>query len=86
MLYSQTKVSIEYGFFAVDSKHEGLVLQIDWTNKASILVVSIGDEVDVMVLEIDIDKRRVSLGMKQSENPWLTFLKIIVSEILLKVR
>ena len=37
-------------------------------------VVSLGDEVDVMILEIDIEKRRVSLGMKQcQENPWLTF-------------
>ena len=33
-----------------------------------------GDEVDVMVLEIDIEKRRISLGMKQCfENPWLVF-------------
>ena len=69
----------EYGFFAeLDSNTEGLVhiSEIDWTNKSihPSKVVSIGDEVDVMVLEIDIDKRRVSLGMKQcQENPWLTF-------------
>ena len=69
----------EYGFFAeLDSNTEGLVhiSEIDWTNKSihPSKVVSLGDEVDVMILEIDIDKRRVSLGMKQcQENPWLTF-------------
>ena len=69
----------EYGFFAeLDSNTEGLVhiSEIDWTNKAihPSKVVSIGDEVDLMVLEIDIEKRRVSLGLKQcKENPWLTF-------------
>ena len=69
----------EYGFFAeLDSNTEGLVhiSEIDWTNKTihPSKVVSIGDEVDLMVLEIDIEKRRVSLGMKQcKENPWLTF-------------
>jgi small subunit ribosomal protein S1 len=69
----------EYGFFAeLDSNTEGLVhiSEIDWTNKSihPSKVVSIGDEVDLMVLEIDIEKRRVSLGLKQcKENPWLTF-------------
>ena len=69
----------EYGFFAeLDSNTEGLVhiSEIDWTNKTihPSKVVSIGDEVDLMVLEIDIEKRRVSLGLKQcKENPWLTF-------------
>ena len=69
----------EYGFFAeLDSNTEGLVhiSEIDWTNKSihPSKVVSVGDEVDVMVLEIDIEKRRISLGMKQcQENPWLTF-------------
>ncbi len=69
----------EYGFFAeLDANTEGLVhiSEIDWTNKTihPSKVVSIGDEVDLMVLEIDIEKRRVSLGMKQcKENPWLTF-------------
>ena len=69
----------EYGFFAeLDSNTEGLVhiSEIDWTNKSihPSKVVSLGDEVDVMILEIDIEKRRVSLGMKQcQENPWLTF-------------
>ena len=69
----------EYGFFAeLDSNTEGLVhiSEIDWTNKTihPSKVVSIGDEVDLMVLEIDIEKRRVSLGLKQcKENPWLIF-------------
>ena len=69
----------DYGFFAeLDSNTEGLVhvSEIDWTNKNihPSKVVSAGDEVDVMVLEIDIEKRRISLGMKQCvENPWLVF-------------
>ena len=69
----------DYGFFAeLDSNTEGLVhvSEIDWTNKNihPSKVVAAGDEVDVMVLEIDIEKRRISLGMKQCvENPWLVF-------------
>jgi small subunit ribosomal protein S1 len=69
----------DYGFFAeLDSNTEGLVhvSEIDWTNKNihPSKVVSVGDEVEVMVLEIDIEKRRISLGMKQCiENPWLVF-------------
>ena len=69
----------DYGFFAeLDSNTEGLVhvSEIDWTNKNihPSKVVSAGDEVDVMVLEIDVEKRRISLGMKQCvENPWLVF-------------
>jgi small subunit ribosomal protein S1 len=49
---------------------------MDWTNKnvAPSKVVSLGDEVEVMVLEIDEDKRRISLGMKQCKaNPWQEF-------------
>ena len=52
------------------------ISEIDWTNKNihPSKVVSVGDEVEVMILEIDIEKRRVSLGMKQcKENPWLAF-------------
>ncbi|MDC3151127.1 30S ribosomal protein S1 [SAR86 cluster bacterium] len=78
---NKAKVSslTDYGFFAeLDSNTEGLVhvSEIDWTNKNihPSKVVSPGDEVDVMVLEIDIEKRRISLGMKQCvENPWLVF-------------
>jgi len=49
---------------------------MDWTNKnvAPSKIVSLGDEVEVMVLEIDEDKRRISLGMKQCRaNPWQEF-------------
>src|SRR5574343_1733820 len=57
---------------------EGLVhvSEMDWTNKnvAPNKLVSLGDEVEVMVLEIDDDKRRISLGMKQCRaNPWQEF-------------
>jgi small subunit ribosomal protein S1 len=57
---------------------EGLVhvSEMDWTNKnvAPSKIVSLGDEVEVMVLEIDEDKRRISLGMKQCRaNPWQEF-------------
>ena len=78
---NKAKVSslTDYGLFAeLDSNTEGLVhvSEIDWTNKNihPSKVVSIGDEVDVMVLEVDVEKRRISLGMKQCfENPWLIF-------------
>jgi small subunit ribosomal protein S1 len=57
---------------------EGLVhvSEMDWTNKnvAPAKVVTLGQEVEVMVLEIDEDKRRISLGMKQCRaNPWEEF-------------
>ena len=68
----------DYGFAELDSNTEGLVhvSEIDWTNKNihPSKVVSVGDQVDLMVLEIDVEKRRISLGMKQCvENPWLKF-------------
>ena len=49
---------------------------MDWTNKNvhPSKVVQLGDEVEVMVLEIDEDRRRISLGMKQCKpNPWEEF-------------
>ena len=49
---------------------------MDWTNKnvSPSKLVSLGDEVEVMVLEIDEDRRRISLGMKQCKpNPWDDF-------------
>src|SRR5208283_2950908 len=57
---------------------EGLVhvSEMDWTNKNvhPAKVVSLGDEVEVMVLEIDEERRRISLGMKQCRpNPWEEF-------------
>ncbi len=69
----------DYGAFVeLEPGIEGLVhvSEMDWTNKnvAPNKLVSLGDEVEVMVLEIDEDKRRISLGMKQCKaNPWHEF-------------
>ena len=69
----------DYGAFVeLEPGIEGLVhvSEMDWTNKnaAPSKNVSLGDEVEVMVLEIDEDKRRISLGMKQCKvNPWQEF-------------
>lgn len=69
----------DYGFFvAIKDGIEGLVhvSEIDWTNKNihPSKVVQLGDEVTVIVLEIDPERRRISLGMKQcTENPWEKF-------------
>jgi small subunit ribosomal protein S1 len=69
----------DYGAFVeLEPGIEGLVhvSEMDWTNKnvAPSKLVSLGDEVEVMVLEIDEDKRRISLGMKQCRaNPWQEF-------------
>jgi small subunit ribosomal protein S1 len=69
----------DYGAFVeIEPGIEGLVhvSEMDWTNKnvAPSKVVTLGDEVEVMVLEIDEDKRRISLGMKQCmANPWEEF-------------
>jgi small subunit ribosomal protein S1 len=69
----------DYGAFVeLEPGIEGLVhvSEMDWTNKnvAPAKVVSLGDEIEVMVLEIDEDKRRISLGMKQCRaNPWQEF-------------
>src|SRR6478609_219693 len=68
-----------YGAFVeLEPGIEGLVhvSEMDWTNKnvAPSKIVALGDEVEVMVLEIDEDKRRISLGMKQCKaNPWQEF-------------
>ena len=67
----------DYGFFAeIEKGVEGLVhvSEIDWTNKNihPSKVVQLNDQVEVMILEVDEEKRRISLGLKQlSENPWL---------------
>ncbi|TCV90525.1 30S ribosomal protein S1 [Sulfurirhabdus autotrophica] len=69
----------DYGAFAeIEQGIEGLVhvSEMDWTNKNvhPSKVVSLGDEVEVMILEIDEDRRRISLGMKQCQsNPWDDF-------------
>jgi len=70
----------DYGFFAeIDSGVEGLVhvSEIDWTNKNihPSKVVELGENLEVMILEVDEEKRRISLGVKQlSENPWQVFM------------
>ncbi len=69
----------DYGAFVeIEPGIEGLVhvSEMDWTNKNvnPSKVVQLGDEVEVMVLEIDEDRRRISLGMKQCKaNPWEDF-------------
>lgn len=69
----------DYGCFVeLEEGVEGLVhvSEMDWTNKNvnPSKVVQLGDEVEVMVLEIDEDRRRISLGMKQCKgNPWDEF-------------
>ncbi|MCP1660885.1 30S ribosomal protein S1 [Neisseria perflava] len=69
----------DYGAFVeIEQGIEGLVhvSEMDWTNKNvhPSKVVQLGDEVEVMILEIDEDRRRISLGMKQCQaNPWEEF-------------
>ncbi|HEX4974801.1 MAG TPA: 30S ribosomal protein S1 [Pseudomonadales bacterium] len=69
----------DYGCFAeLEEGVEGLVhvSEMDWTNKNihPSKVVSIGDQINVMVLDIDVERRRISLGMKQCvPNPWEEF-------------
>jgi len=69
----------DYGCFVeIEEGVEGLVhmSEMDWTNKNihPSKVVSLGDVVNVMILEIDADRRRISLGMKQCViNPWQHF-------------
>jgi small subunit ribosomal protein S1 len=69
----------DYGCFAeLEEGVEGLVhvSEMDWTNKNihPSKVVQVGDDVDVMVLDIDQERRRISLGIKQcQENPWDVF-------------
>ena len=69
----------DYGCFAeIREGVEGLVhvSEMDWTNKNihPSKVVNLGDEVEVMILDIDEERRRISLGIKQcQENPWDAF-------------
>lgn len=69
----------EYGCFVeITNAIEGLVhmSEMDWTNKnvKPSNLVHVGDEVEVMILDIDKDKRRISLGLKQCQlNPWEEF-------------
>jgi len=71
----------DYGCFVeIEDGVEGLVhvSEMDWTNKNihPSKVVNLGDSVEVMVLEIDEERRRISLGLKQCKaNPWEEFAK-----------
>ena len=69
----------DYGCFVeIEEGIEGLahVSEMDWTNKnvSPSKIASLGDEVEVMILDIDKERRRISLGMKQCQpNPWEDF-------------
>jgi len=78
-LFGNVSNITDYGCFVeIEDGVEGLVhvSEMDWTNKNvnPAKVVQTGDEVEVMVLEIDEERRRISLGMKQcAANPWEAF-------------
>jgi small subunit ribosomal protein S1 len=78
-LFGKVTNIADYGCFVeIEEGVEGLVhvSEMDWTNKNvnPHKVVAVGDEVEVMVLEIDEERRRISLGMKQCyPNPWEEF-------------
>ena len=78
-LFGKVSNLTDYGaFIEIEAGIEGLVhvSEMDWTNKNvhPSKVVQLGDEVEVMVLEIDEERRRISLGMKQCmPNPWEEF-------------
>ncbi|TXI12691.1 MAG: 30S ribosomal protein S1 [Polynucleobacter sp.] len=80
-LFGKVTNLTDYGSFVeIETGIEGLVhvSEMDWTNKnvAPSKVVQLGMEVEVMVLDIDEDKRRISLGMKQCKaNPWDEFAR-----------
>ncbi|MGC2457672.1 MAG: 30S ribosomal protein S1 [Gallionellaceae bacterium] len=78
-LFGKVTNLTDYGAFVeIEQGIEGLVhvSEMDWTNKNvhPSKVVQLGDEVEVMILEIDEQRRRISLGMKQCQaNPWEDF-------------
>ena len=78
-LFGKVSNLTDYGaFIEIETGIEGLVhvSEMDWTNKNihPTKAVQLGDEVEVMILEIDEDRRRLSLGMKQCQaNPWEDF-------------
>ncbi len=78
-LFGKVTNIADYGAFVeIEEGVEGLVhvSEMDWTNKNihPSKVVQVGDEVEVMVLDIDEERRRISLGMKQCKpNPWDEF-------------
>jgi len=81
-LFGKVSNVTDYGCFVeLEPGVEGLVhvSEMDWTNKNvnPAKVVQVGDEVEVMVLDVDEERRRISLGMKQtSANPWEAFAAI----------
>ena len=78
-LFGKVTNLTDYGCFVeIEPGIEGLVhvSEMDWTNKNihPAKIVNVGSEVEVMVLEIDEDRRRISLGVKQCQtNPWQVF-------------
>jgi small subunit ribosomal protein S1 len=78
-LFGKVTNIADYGAFVeIEDGVEGLVhvSEMDWTNKNvhPSKVVTLGDEVEVVVLDIDEERRRISLGMKQCQaNPWEDF-------------
>ncbi len=78
-LFGKVTNVTDYGCFVeIEEGVEGLVhvSEMDWTNKnvSPSKVVQVGDEVGVLVLDIDEDRRRISLGIKQCQsNPWEAF-------------
>jgi len=78
-LFGKVTNITDYGAFVeIEEGVEGLVhvSEMDWTNKNihPSKVLSLGDEVEVMILDIDGERRRISLGIKQCHaNPWETF-------------
>ncbi len=78
-LFGKVTNLTEYGAFVeIEEGVEGLVhvSEMDWTNKNihPSKVTQVGDEVEVMILDIDPERRRISLGMKQCQpNPWEDF-------------
>lgn len=78
-LFGKVTNLTDYGCFVeLEDGIEGLVhmSEMDWTNKNvhPSKIVNVGDEVEVMVLEIDEERRRISLGIKQCQaNPWGSF-------------
>src|SRR6187455_370928 len=80
-LFGKVSNLTDYGAFVeIEQGIEGLVhvSEMDWTNKNVYpsKVVQLGDEVEVMILEIDEERRRISLGMKQCKvNPWEDFAR-----------
>jgi small subunit ribosomal protein S1 len=78
-LFGRVTNITDYGCFVeIEDGVEGLVhvSEMDWTNKNvnPNKVVHIGEEVEVMVLDVDAERRRISMGMKQVKpNPWEAF-------------